>query len=124
MAIISQMRKHHRQKIQIFFWFVFCAVLVLSLWFGDLKISTVDDFDKIKHFSAYFALSFLLAMGWTLPNTRAIALAFASLFILGGSIEWLQSLPIIGRTTSIWDILANTIGSTLGLPAGMLMRRL
>jgi VanZ family protein len=76
-------------------------------WLGDLK-------DKGMHFTAYFGLAAMAAMG--LRRRQPVIYAALGLILLGGALEVLQGYT--GRDMSAYDELANTVGVILGALAG------
>ena len=98
------------------FWIALSAVLVASVVYGSLKphldLPVPAGFDKVEHFSAYFAL----AVWFTGIHDRAgYARVAAGLLALGASMEVLQGLMHMGRTADFLDMAANTAGVVAGL---------
>jgi hypothetical protein len=62
--------------------------------------------DKAEHFSAFYALTILALLAFPTWNWIAIGLALAA---LGGMIELVQALPIVGRDCDIRDWAADLI---------------
>lgn len=75
--------------------------------------------DKILHFGAYGALTFLAVLSRI--SLRDICVAVAAAILIGIAIEFLQ--PLAGRDNSAGDMLANTAGALLGGVAAMIARR-
>lgn len=69
-----------------------------------------SNIDKILHILAYGALTF--GMIFALPKRSLVAI-FVAAFIYGGFIEFLQGTLGQGRTMSVWDALANGMGSLI-----------
>jgi VanZ family protein len=67
--------------------------------------------DKADHFTAYFGLMTLAALGWGLR--RSLGLVYLAVIALGGGLEILQGF--FGRDPEWGDFLANSIGATIGL---------
>ncbi|WP_417487692.1 VanZ family protein [Maricaulis sp.] len=68
--------------------------------------------DKLEHFGAFFVLAVLARIAW--PGApRWIGLLL--LVGYGGGIEWLQAAGDAGRTASVGDIVADTLGVVTGL---------
>jgi len=76
-----------------------------------------EQLDKMIHFSGYFALAFLCALG-----LRPLHLLPAFIFIafMGFGLECLQTL--VGRGFEIVDIIANLKGLSLGAVSGLIIR--
>lgn len=74
-----------------------------------------DSQDKVLHFGAYFVMAIF---GWRAfrhtgikkLNLALLCVLFCSLY--GVSDEWHQSL-VPGRTASVWDWLADSLGATM-----------
>ena len=92
-------------------------ILVLSLLPKDLMISELPLSDKIAHFLAYGAVSWLGAMAAS-TSRRRLYLALAMLG-LGVLLELAQTW-VPGRTPEMLDGLANTLGVMVGV--GLAMR--
>ena len=92
------------------------TIAVMSL----LPISgqaSVPHADKVQHLIAYGALAGLVGLGWPrlrLPAVVALAAAF------GVGVEVAQGLSGTGRTPSLADAVANTLGALIA--AGVLSR--
>ena len=70
--------------------------------------ATINHFDKIVHFGAYFILMALAAFAY--PKSRLIYLT-GGVIIIGAAIEAAQGLMNIGRSASLGDLLANMLGA-------------
>jgi len=77
----------------------------------------IPHFDKLIHFSNYFALAFLSIKSYS--RLPFFSMLFPLLFLLGAIIEVLQGLTGY-RTFSILDMMANGFGLLL---AGMIFYR-
>ena len=91
-------------------------ILVLSLLPKDLMISELPLSDKIAHFLAYGAVSWLGAMAAS-TSRRRLYLALAMLG-LGVLLELAQTW-VLGRTPEMLDGLANTLGVMVGVGLAM-----
>lgn len=74
-------------------------------------------FDKVLHGIEYLVLGFLLARAWrvTLPKQTPAAVGLAALacgIVVGTADEFYQSF-VPGRSSSPWDLLADTVGLCL-----------
>lgn len=67
----------------------------------------VTHFDKVQHFIGYAVLAGLFALAW--PRLRLVWVAVLPI-IYGAGIEVVQSVTPYGRTGSIFDGIANTLG--------------
>jgi VanZ family protein len=89
------------------------AVFVLSLIrLPPLPIDAPKNFDKWEHLSAYTLLSSYL--GQLLPRFRTHCWAALGLAVMGGLLEYLQSLTSY-RSLDMADFFANTLGVMIGL---------
>ena len=72
--------------------------------------------DKAAHFTAYFGLSLLAALGWGLR--RSLVWVFLAVVALGGALEILQT--IVGRDGEWGDFFANDLGALAGLAVAII----
>lgn len=102
------------------------AVTVLALWPGVSPPPRPLGHDKIEHALAFAALAFLARQAFPRLTAGAAGLGglALTLTLYGAGIEWLQGLEIVGRTRSLADIAANSIGVALGLLAAAVWNRL
>ena len=70
--------------------------------------ATINHFDKIAHFGAYFVLMVLAAFAY--PKSRLIYLT-GFVIIIGAAIEAAQGLMNLGRSASLGDLAANMLGA-------------
>lgn len=105
-------------------------ILVLSLVPINTSMgSGIMDFphaDKMAHFMLYGLLSFLLLHELNRNFTGKISIILFTLIlclIYGGLIEIFQGL-IDGRSSELYDLLADFIGSVMAIPAFYLFKRL
>lgn len=96
-------------------------VLGLSTMSGkkveEIPLMNIPNMDKVAHFGMYFALTFLLLFDFSRFKAKSIlwkkiitiSLVIAILF--GGSMELLQEIPSLQRSTDILDFLANSCGA-------------
>jgi VanZ family protein len=112
--------------------------LILSLWsvliacviVGSLlpaaspvmvAIGRLQIWDKLQHFGAYLALSFLPVIGFR--NRRRGLMAGLSMFLLGALMEAGQHFSP-GRAVELGDVLANGAGVSCGALLGLPIRTL
>ena len=76
--------------------------------------------DKLGHFIAYAALGFFWA-NVIKPSNNYIVKTVLFLFSLGISLELIQFNFLVGRFFEIFDIIANIIGSIVGVAINKLM---
>jgi len=106
------------------------AVLICCVVVGELlpaaspvmvAIGGLHIWDKLQHFGAYLALSFLPVIGFR-DRQRGI-LAGLSMFILGVLLEAGQHFSP-GRSVELGDVLANGAGVSCGALLGLPFRTL
>jgi hypothetical protein len=88
------------------------TVLVIALLPGLPTALDLFGWDKLNHLAAFGALTILARSGW--PSSGRIFTAIM-LFGYGIGIEILQSLPMVNRTFSPFDLIANGMGIGVGL---------
>lgn len=108
------------------FWLVLLAITILSLWPGHSDPPTSPWSDKINHALAYFVLGVVfLAKGFSaktgLVFSRTILRGFLVLWMFSGLMELIQGTQLIGRTSSLLDLLANGSGLVLALLIGQMV---
>lgn len=101
-----------RQVAKGMFWLAFAAISVLALMPGPAAPPRLLGTDKIEHAVAFLVLTLLAAFGWRGLPLWFIALAMTTHGLL---IELIQGSPILQRTTSFADVIADMIGIALGL---------
>ncbi|HKX64783.1 MAG TPA: hypothetical protein VJM78_05695 [Rhizomicrobium sp.] len=99
---------------------LFWPALAVVIW-GELtphppKLAGPWIWDKLDHFTAYFGLMLLSALGWGLR--RSLAWVFLGVMALGGGLEILQTL--MGRDGEWGDFIANDLGVLTGLAVAVL----
>lgn len=86
------------------------AILFLSLQPSTGQAS-IPHADKVQHVLAYGVLAVLTGLGW--PRLRRVWLiVLPALFGVG--VEVLQGAMAMGRTPSVLDAVANTLGAAIG----------
>jgi len=107
----------HARTLLLVFWIVLIACVVV----GSLSparsplmvaIGRLHIWDKLQHFSAYLALSFLPVIGFR--DRRRGIVAGLSMFLLGILMEAGQYFSP-GRAVELGDVIANGIGVTCGV---------
>lgn len=101
----------------VLFWVgVFIGTHVPDPNMGDLPKNS----DKLMHFAAYAALSFLLGVWWA-ARRRMTPREYAVVFVVTASYgildELLQAIPVLNRSCDPADALADWCGSLIGLSA-------
>jgi len=100
-------------------------ILLVCLMPGDnLPSSSFLSFkgaDKLIHFTLYLVLLILVGKGLvnyfkpSYSSNRIIVIAFLYCLFLGIGIEFIQSVFVAGRLGDFFDVLANAIGSSIGV---------
>jgi VanZ family protein len=86
-----------------------CAILYLSLQPAGNTVGPLHA-DKVQHFLAYGALTFLTAFGW--PKLRLTIVVIMAI-VFGIGIEIAQGLGGQGRMPSVLDAVANGVGAAI-----------
>jgi VanZ family protein len=86
-----------------------------------VAIGRLHIWDKLQHFDAYLALSFLPVMGF--EDRRRGIMAGLSTFILGALLEGGQHFSP-GRSVELGGVIANGIGVSCGTLLGLPFRAL
>ena len=100
-------------------------ILLVCLMPGDkLSSSSFLSFkgaDNLVHFTLYLVLLILIGKGLvsyfqsSYSRNRIIALSFLYCLFLGIGVEFIQSVFVAGRLGDFFDVLANAIGSSIGV---------
>ncbi|WP_169732863.1 VanZ family protein [Azospirillum halopraeferens] len=77
--------------------------------------------DKLLHVVAFAGLSVLPALGFA--RRRTALLAALTMIPFGAALEVAQAM-VPGRSGSVGDVAANTVGTLIGIAAAALLRRL
>jgi len=94
--------------------FLTTLILVTDLALQPGSASYRDLFgrDKIEHAAAFFTLTGLLRLGWPRLPWPVPALLLLG---YGVAIEYVQAMDFVGRTASVWDVVADLFGIALGI---------
>lgn len=104
---------HHHLR-QVFRAGTFGLALVVA-WFAFRPAAEVDaglSWDKANHALAFMVLTVLAGLGW--PRLSAAGL-LAIMVLAGVGIELVQGLPAIGRDADVLDVVADAVGTLIGL---------
>lgn len=97
--------------------FFICLAGVLFLALNPRPPAAGFSYDKFNHILAFFALAFLLRLGWPrFPTPYGVS----GLLALGVGIEVVQYF--IGRDAALGDVVADAIGITLAWLATLIFR--
>ena len=114
-----------RAAILSFWIFLICCVVIGSLAPAAsplmVAIGRLHIWDKLQHFGAYLALSFLPVIGFR-DKRRGIVMGL-SMFILGALLEAGQHFSP-GRSVELGDVIANGAGVSCGTLLGLPIRTL
>ena len=106
-------------------WLIFIIYASLSPSDKVPELSFIPHFDKIAHFCMYFGLSFLLVP--IVLNKHKLLRNYLLVFIIAAGIgivfELLQYYMAIGRTSSVYDEIANATGAITGIIAYHIIMR-
>jgi len=108
-------------RVAAFIWTLFIIVASLLPKEAMIKPNWTDfaNFDKVSHLFSYAILVFLWSklLSLKVGKVKGARIAFYSSIILGLLMEFLQWQMNSGRYFEILDIIANIIGSIIGLTA-------
>jgi VanZ family protein len=86
---------------------------------NEISFFSFPHMDKVAHFSFHFGLIFLILWGKDKQNkiNNLPSIVYPSILVLlfGISIEFLQAYVFIGRSASVFDEMANTVGLIIGI---------
>lgn len=100
-----------RKTARAGFWIVAVVVLGVAMIPGNTGLPALLGWDKLNHLMAFFVLTVFARLGW--PNLSKTWLLLM-LLSYGVAVEILQTLPLVGRSADIMDVVANAIGLGLG----------
>src|ERR1019366_1868768 len=111
------LREQNKRTVILVLWAVLiCCVVIGSLLPAAspvmIAIGRLHIWDKLQHFGAYLALSFLPVIGFR--DRRRGLIAGLSMFLLGILMEAGQHFSP-GRSPELGDILANGLGVACGV---------
>ncbi len=96
-------------------------ILILSLislnTLKKIHLSDLASLDKLAHLSLYGFAAFCFGVYYKINHhilSYPLTKIFITLFVLGFSIEWLQSFTHLGRQFDYLDQLANSLGIIIG----------
>ncbi len=113
---MSLLQLRYRRAWIASIWLLALVIVVASL-VPQTGLESIAGSDKIGHFAAYFALTFL---GSAIVTVRKLPWVMARVLVLGLAMEATQALLTDTRTADWADVLANTGGV---LAAWWLVRR-
>jgi len=108
-------------RIAAFIWtlFIIVASLLPKGAMDNAGLIQIEGLDKLVHLCFYMFFVFLWSklLSQKVGKVRGARIAFYLSIAVGCILELLQHTLDIGRHFELFDILANTIGSILGLTA-------
>lgn len=108
---------------RIVFWLCLAMVIMLTLWpASSWHPPAVIWSDKAQHALAWLVLGVLWRIGHLRDENRVFRNSLIILLGLSALLEVLQGLPMIARTTSFLDLLANGFGLLLAFGLGLWLR--
>lgn len=99
------------------------AIIVLGLStmsgrkVNEIPLMQIHYMDKIAHFTMYFIFTFLMLYDFSrykmknLAWKKIIGISILVAITFGGSMELLQEVPSMERSTDIKDFIANSLGA-------------
>ena len=99
---------------------ILLVVTYLALTPGPSAPPRILGIDKIEHFAAFAVLAILARGAWSDVRPWGIGV---SLLIYGVLIETIQAAPILMRTASVGDVIADLAGILGGLLAVTLWQK-
>jgi VanZ family protein len=95
-------------------WMAILAIVMLSVVPGDMRPQVMSD-KHFEHLAAYVITGILFALAYS--QVRSIIFFGVLLTICAAMLEIAQ-LAIIGRTSSLSDFVAGSVGAWIGLAVG------
>lgn len=89
---------------------IFFLLLVTIVWKSlepAVWKSSFPYMDKVLHFSAYASLAFVALKSKLFKKTHLVVFVIIA---IGLAVEVIQGLMGMGRSASVWDFIANTLG--------------
>ena len=106
------MNKKSKKAFRFFFGLYFLVAVILLTLPGE-KIGMLNIDDKILHIVGFSGLAFFAINALKKPTLGICLIIIISGTVFGGSTELMQE-TIVGRTASIYDVLANGVGMVIG----------
>ncbi|ORX53132.1 hypothetical protein DM01DRAFT_1383751 [Hesseltinella vesiculosa] len=100
-------------RLQVLVVIFFLLILMGILGFAPIHVHEHVN-DKVLHFMTFCILSVCLYYVWNLSFQRNLLLATSIMLVMSIGSEFIQDL-LPYRTFDVWDIVANLLGSGLGL---------
>lgn len=93
---------------------VYGAIIIWASLRPSTTSGDIPHFDKLMHLLVYGFLAYGISLAW--PKLSKVKLLLGCI-VLGGGLEIAQGMMGSGRTTSLFDGLANSFGTVLGMLA-------
>lgn len=99
--------------------FILCAIPGRDI--PHISFLELLEFDKFIHAGLFFILVMLVIRGFSLQTSFSVLknspmlLAFSICVVYGGALELMQGAFFAEREADIYDFIANTFGSLIGL---------
>lgn len=116
-------RTPDRRDLRLIFRIAALAFAVVVAWFAFRPAMEVEGglpWDKANHAVAFLILTILTGLGWPRLPT---AFLFALMMVAGVMMEVVQGLPAIGRDADVMDVVADGVGTLIGLAALWVLSR-
>ncbi len=113
-----------RKFTKILLIIVMISVTILSLMpLSNFKIEATGGIDKVVHVIMYLGVSTLAL--YTYSNSTKSTIKIITLVILYSIlIEFLQENLPVKRSGDFYDVIANSVGTLLGLKAQLILRKI
>jgi VanZ family protein len=114
----------NKKSILIHYWLVVAGWILAVFYLATLQAEEIPGSvtlfpDYVNHGAASFLLSFLLIVAiqrtWHLPLARTCVIVIGFALVFGLSIELVQQYLTTTRHFSLWDLLADVIGTVMML---------
>ena len=97
--------------IRVAGWLAVLVIIILSVMPGQLRPDVLGE-KHIEHLTAYMGTAMLLATAYA---GRSQAIKIGVLLLLGSGILEIVQLGISGRTSSVADFAASSLGAWIGV---------
>ncbi len=110
---ISFLAKHKYVVYTLFLLFTIATLLLTLLPPGNFKNVELFRYDKLGHFMMFFGWTLLFGFSWMIKSEKKVRIWLIFLIgaLFGIGTEVAQGLLPYDRTPSIYDVIADVIGS-------------
>ncbi len=115
----------NKKNSRILLFIVIACVTVLSLIpLQNLRIEAPSATDKAVHVIMYFAISTLALWSYSTSKTQSILTIVLIVIAYSILIELLQEFTPLKRSGEIYDVVANSIGTFLGIISQPVLKKI